>query len=399
MGQSSLSPYSHIGIGDLARQSHSQSYGMGGIAAGLRSSQYINYMNPASYTVQDTNRFILDFGLLGSSTKWSTQDASSFSEDASLRSIAIGFPFTRWWKSSVGVMPYSSVNYAVFNVKEVILPGNELAQVNYQYEGRGGLNTVYWGNAFQLTPHFSVGVNARYFFGFIEKKIVMDPLDNTIFGLRDSLNIQVSDFALKFGVQYSNKLSDQWAYTLGATYQHQTRLAAKETYSSVVPGETNFRDTIAAHRDQKTDVELPASLRIGFSLDFQDKFQFGVDYQQSLWGDIQVEQQYVNSQILAVGMEYIPDVSAYSGYFNRVSYRLGARVGNSHLRIDEQTVDDYSLTLGLGFPFRFSNNSISIAYEAGRRGTGSPDMIQENYQFLWLNLTFHDVWFVKPKFK
>ena len=63
MAQSNTkSPYSRYGYGKLADNSIGMSRGMGGIGYGLRNSQQINVMNPASYAAMDSLTFLLDLG-------------------------------------------------------------------------------------------------------------------------------------------------------------------------------------------------------------------------------------------------------------------------------------------------------------------------------------------------
>jgi hypothetical protein len=41
---------------------------------------------------------------------------------------------------------------------------------------------------------------------------------------------------------------------------------------------------------------------------------------------------------------------------------------------------------------------INIALEAGQNGTTAKGLIKENYYILHINLSLHDIWFLKPKY-
>lgn len=59
------SPYSKFGIGEMRVRGYANTKAMGGLSQGIRNEQWINYLNPASYTAQDTMSFVFDFGVEG----------------------------------------------------------------------------------------------------------------------------------------------------------------------------------------------------------------------------------------------------------------------------------------------------------------------------------------------
>jgi len=59
---STISPYTRFGYGVIADKSFGAGRSMGGIGFGLRSSQQINPMNPASYSSMDSLTFLFDVG-------------------------------------------------------------------------------------------------------------------------------------------------------------------------------------------------------------------------------------------------------------------------------------------------------------------------------------------------
>jgi hypothetical protein len=74
-----------------------------------------------------------------------------------------GFPLTRWWKTNIGLVPYSQMGYKIVDVS--LSHGAE-----HHYEGTGGINQFYFGNAVNLTSNFSAGVNISYLFGSLTQK-------------------------------------------------------------------------------------------------------------------------------------------------------------------------------------------------------------------------------------
>ena len=108
------SPYSRFGLGELRSKGFEKSRAMGGIGLGLRDNDQINYLNPASYSEMDTLSFMFNFGLRSGLTNYNTsnetdQNLSNQNLTANLDHLAIAFALTRLWKTSFGIMPFSSV--------------------------------------------------------------------------------------------------------------------------------------------------------------------------------------------------------------------------------------------------------------------------------------------------
>ncbi len=152
------SPYSRFGLGEIRQPGFTSNISMGGAGIALRTSNLINYINPASYSALDSLSFIFDFGVNSSSTKYYTNEAESQLNNYNIDHIAIAFPITKWWKSAVGVTPYSSIGY---NIKvQNLIP--VIGVTDYYYQGDGGLSKFFIGNSFNPLSRLSLGFNLSY---------------------------------------------------------------------------------------------------------------------------------------------------------------------------------------------------------------------------------------------
>ena len=86
---------------------------IGGAATAFSSPYYINPANPASYTAFDTNSFVFDGAFHLRSETLKTIDQSQKTRFGSISNLYFGFPVTKWWEASAGIMPYSNVEYEV----------------------------------------------------------------------------------------------------------------------------------------------------------------------------------------------------------------------------------------------------------------------------------------------
>ncbi|MGE5316367.1 MAG: hypothetical protein ACM3ME_00115, partial [Chloroflexota bacterium] len=146
------SPYSRFGVGELLGNTHANNMAMGGITQGVYNPLYVNYANPASYTAFDSLSFVFDVGLHARLTNLSTVSASQSANYASLGNLLFGFPVTRWWKASFGLLPYSATGYKMTDHHADSIWNN----YNNVYEGKGGINQFYVGSSFDLSRHLSL---------------------------------------------------------------------------------------------------------------------------------------------------------------------------------------------------------------------------------------------------
>ena len=87
IGQNNMgTPYSKFGIG-LLPDNYGAYTGMGGVSAAMRDNYNINFLNPASYTALDSNRFYFQMGITGEYV-----DVSTYKEHCPKRLIEYGIP-------------------------------------------------------------------------------------------------------------------------------------------------------------------------------------------------------------------------------------------------------------------------------------------------------------------
>ena len=88
-------------------------------------------------------------------------------------------------------------------------------------------------------------------------------------------------------------------------------------------------------------------------------------------------------------------------FTNRFDYRMGFRFGTSYLNLNESTMHEYGVTVGLGVKKLLSKrppSSVNVAFEFGQRGTTDNNLLKEQYFKFHLGFSLTDIWFVKPKY-
>ena len=133
---SSASPYSLGGLGDITFRGNAIDRMMGGLSV-YSDSIHANLNNPASLGELKLTTFSV--GVHYKNTQLSSLEANDKVASGSLDYIAVSIP-TKHFGFSFGVMPYSSVGYRLQSIDDAL----EGSAVINQYEGGGGVNKTFF---------------------------------------------------------------------------------------------------------------------------------------------------------------------------------------------------------------------------------------------------------------
>lgn len=396
------SPYSRYGLGEIRTQGYANTKAMGGISQGVRQGSSINYLNPASYTSQDSMSFIFDFGVQGATVNYRSGDQSNINSTGNLQHLAIQFPVTKWMGASAGIQPYSNVGYRIKYIEMDPYLLSSIGPIKYYHNGNGGITQFYLGTAVRPFKNFSIGVNMSYLFGAMEYKSETEfPSYTTYAGFEELNSIVVRDVVFSFGAQYTMFFGENNDYKviLGGTLDNQTSLDVNHIrFVSQPLG--NTIDTISYKENSNSSIELPSNYAGGFTVSYKNKFMLGAEYSFQDW--TKAKFLYANdllssSQSIRVGMQYTPNQFDLRSYLKRISYRAGFYNTNTFLKLRDNQIKDYGITFGVGLPLRRTRSSFNISVELGRKGTLNNGLVQEDYGIINFGFTFYDFWFLKQK--
>ena len=397
------SPYSRYGLGDLSGNNNAWNFSLGQTGIALRSPSHINYTNPASYGAFDSLSFVFEGGFSAESVRLTSRFQSTSRSYASIGYLSFGFPITKWWKTALGLVPFSDVGYNVLSTEESPSAGTILTL----YSGSGGINRFFWGNAFNITKDLSVGVNVSYLFGNATRESVVvffDSLHSRDYKIDNY--VTTGDFYFNFGAQYRIRLKSDKSIILGAVFAPNTNLTAHasalaQTYLISNTGVEYPKDTIAVVNAYKGSILLPWTAGGGITFQKTDKFLITVDYRYQNWKSYQAfgsSDSLANSYQFSVGGEIIPNADNYGNYLARVRYRLGFFFDRTYLQLRGRQLNEYGISLGFGLPLRGMKTMMNIGGQFGARGTVQGDLIRETYFKFVLGFSIYEHWFHKRKY-
>ena len=386
------SPYSKFGLGDLSNIGYGRNLALGGTGYGIRGAGSVNIKNPASLTAIDTLSALFETGVFGKFTQNKSVELSKYNKDGNLTHLVLAHRYTPWLMGSYGLMPYSSIGYNFKTFKSI---EGENSSVVTTWKGSGGINKLFYGLGLKVTKNFSLGGEAAYYFGPIDEKrtsiLVVQPDNPTSIYTSTRYN----GFAYKGAFQYTANLGSKGTnLTIGGSFSPEQRFfgtslkTIEQSYGSSVVVPVYRKETNIA------PMHIPMKYGAGASFTWRGQYLVAADYDRASWS-VNNGPEYIDQEIFSFGIERLPQNQLK--YFQRCSYRLGFRYDSGYFKVKGTPVDDYRLSLGMGFPVQKTRSTINVTLEAGQRGSNKQAMLRERYTKLTVAFSFHDFWFIKRK--
>ena len=399
------SPYSLFGVGQVRDKSMNVKLkGMGGTSNAMFGIGMINGENPASYAKIDSLAFLFDAGFYFKSSNFSTATLSERSANASFDYVSMAFGLTSWWKLALGVQPYSSAGYTM------VVDSYKADVGNYstRFKGTGGLNQAFIGTAFKLGKHFALGANAYYVFGNAQTETTLYFPDSLyMIGSRRNLDLMVSSFMFDYGLLFDTDLGNDMKLSLGLTYTQPVKLRGNETLfiRSIEEDdgtEIEYVIDTLVNTTSKTKIQMPQGFGFGVALRKNERWTLAADFNWTQWSKFGYEgvtEPLQDAWSASLGYEYTPAHSSVSGYFRRMTYRLGGLYEHGFLNLNDHSINRVAVTVGLSLPLPKTQSKVDFALEVGQYGTREDGLIQERYAKVDVGVSVFEHWFMKRKYR
>jgi len=390
-GQAAASPFTTFGVGEPYGNGLIHNQGMG---IGVSQPQYwsINNQNPALLVYNRYTSF--EAGIVGERRTIKGDTISEKSTGGNMNYIVAAFPLKlNKWTTSVGLMPYTNVDYE-FQYTQYANDGEDTPWIVSE-KGLGGLTQLYWSNGVRITSDFTVGLKATYLFGSIENSY-SNSLDKPLaLPISISEKSRYSDFMFGLGLSFSKDsiAGKDYRFSIGATGTLGTDLNAKTTYLV----NTTDIDTLDV---EKGTAFIPANFTVGVSFSKGQKWSVGTEITVQDWSKFtsinQDDEGLGLSWRAAIGGDFTPDPFAMESYFSRVTYRTGVSMEQYPFLVNGKEVKDIGINFGFSLPA--GRSSLDLAFKVGKRGDRAQNVLEENYFKIFFGITFNDQWFIKRKF-
>jgi len=391
------SPYSRFGLGDLHENILPEFSAFGGASTAFYSSSTVNPNNPATFTFIKPNSFLFSTGgwhkttIMRDKTEEHTVNNNAFSH------LIVGFPLSKRWGASMGMLPYSSVGYEI-NAR------NEDYNADMNYFGDGGISKIYFGGAYEPIENFSIGLKASYLFGGLNrrKQLIFD--DESFMNSRANSTINLKGYYYELGLLYKHNISEEKQISFGFTTNNDSKIRSKRTELVESFEYSGFFETpkdTFVNKIEWGDVNLPKYVCGGLTYRNGKKWLFVADYSMQNWSDYSLldeSDDLANSTRISGGMQFTPDFNSITKYYKRMDYRLGGSYSNTPLLFDGNQLQEMSVSFGFGIPVKKSRTKYDFSCTIGKRGTTDDNLIKEQFVRLGLSVSYDGIWFVKRKY-
>lgn len=394
---STSSPYSGFGIGELEMASGGRNTAMGQTGIALRSDLFLNTSNPASLTAIEPQSFLYDMGINMKFTTLENNTKSVNVMDGNLSWLQIGFPISKKFFGGFSLNPKSSVGYNIYTEKSIDGTAISFPAI---YEGTGGLSEAAGLLAFKLNNHISFGAKAGYIWGNVTQTLDQSvSLSTTTYGISQVDKIWYSGAYFNLGTQISIPVSSKSTLIFGAVAGLSSSLNS-ETSTTITKSYSTSSEVMTSDSKTSNSMKLPIDLGTGISFIYGPKWTATFDYKRSDWENASLN---ISSRKLSTnnsyrgGLEFAPKNDAKM-FRQATRYRLGYRYESGYLKMYDHQIHEQAVSFGVGLPIRKDRSYANFSVDLGMRGTKAAYLVQE--KFIKLNCSFNlsDKWFVKRKF-
>ena len=408
---SAYSPYSIYGIGDISKEGTAFNKGMGGTGIATRNKRFINYLNPAAVTARDSLSFMADFGLSQKNTIYRQGDIKSGNNTFNIYDFIMSFPIYRSSAFMVGITPFSDVGYDFSSIEtDPDIIGNT-GNITYDSYGTGSVYQIFFGAGATFWKRLSIGAEAIYYFGNLDKVTNMDYSNSSYRSLNSGNDLALRAATGKFGIQYEQKIAGDVSMVIGATYRMGTDLkgyATEYRYANL----SSVTDTLRHNVDTLAKAGLRVADEIGVGISFKggDKWSAEFNYLRSDWTKSGFDSakgfrvsgasnfSSTVSQSFRAGFEFVPNRNDIRYFFKRCAYRGGVYYDQAYYKLDGNNINSMGITLGMTLPVFRLYNGLTVGVDLGQRASTRNNMIRERYAMFVVGFNIHDIWFQKPQY-
>lgn len=391
---STSSPYSGFGIGQLEMSSGGRNSGMGYTGIALRSGLFLNTANPASLTTIDPQTFIFDMGMNFTYTQLENSIKSVDVNNGNLSWLQMGFPISKKLFGGLSLNPKSSVGYNIYTERTI---QGTLTEFPAIYQGEGGLSEVAGLLAFKASESFSVGAKAGYLWGNVAEILSQQvTLSDIAYTIKQTDNSHYTGFYFNAGSQLVFPVSTKASVVWGVVAGLSSRLNSTRS-TSVTKSYGSSTDVLSDDSKTYYSRKLPLDFGTGFSLHYGYKWVGTAEYRRCDWTEAKIGINPKNldvNNIVRAGLEFAPGNDPKK-IRQAARYRLGYRYESGYIKIFNEQIHEQGITMGFGLPIRKDKSYANFSLDLGSRGTIKSNLVQEKYVRLIVGFNLRDQWFTK----
>jgi hypothetical protein len=381
------SNYTIFGLGDININAGASYEGLAGTSIAFPTSHSVNPLNPSLWAEIKQTRLMTGYKF----NQNLVEDVNNnilYQNNGKISGISTIFVIdtSMGIAASLGINPYSSVNYLISVPIDVKFEEIEVTgQTNYR--GYGGISMAYLGGSVKILNNLSFGASAFATFGVITSRITTSFNDEKFFTSIQNNENKFNGYGFRTGMFYE----PIEGLSLGIfTEQHQQlELENQITYTSELQNDTTLTDEL--------NISLPNAYGAGISY-LTGKFRIGLDVKLYQFSDLTFNKgpntEFRNMKVYSLGVSRMGNEKLGADYLDRVTYNFGVGYKQLYYNINGKGIDDVFASFGMNFPL-VGSAIIDAAFTLGSRGIKTEKLVHEYYGRLSIDISIGETWF-KP---
>jgi len=370
--------YGHFGVGEIQYAVSARSLGMGGVNLALSDEFTLSRWNPAQWSNISPVR--VNFGSLTSYNSVTDGTSSTFTD---FNGFSMGIPMGSKITLGGGINPISSSEYALNQSGST--NGEEW---NLTISGSGGISAFGMGIAYQVSEKFAVGIKNDWLFGKKEEEWVTDFVNPALLSSKFLKSNSFGGTLMTIGF-FSTVNNFNYAGSISLPNNFNT---TKEI----------MYQTIEPKLSPNKAIDYPAVLRLGFTYDFGERNNFGLDYQRGDWSSFDSDFNGnfgtafdifggIERKIFPKGENLFGKLALRGGFTFRRLYIINI-VGS-----EESSVSEKALTFGIGIPAHGGKEIVDIGISYGLRSGENESSTEENTFLFMIGYSAGEKWFIRRR--
>jgi len=380
--------YSALGIGDMRRGVGAIYDAFAGTSIAMPTDHGINTINPALLGMTPYTR--LQAGYRFNQFNISSGDISTSQNNGEIDGLLALFSIdtARGFGIMLGVLPYSTVNYASTRPITTQLEGSTITARSNQI-GEGGMSRVVLGSSVRLTDALYVGLKVQAFLGTTRysDQILIDGSGFNTITSASTYDVR----GLMGGAGLFFRVTDD--FSIGAIITAGADASVRQTdrVVGIAPGRVFVDTTILTN----STTGLPFTLGGGVSWK-TGKFLLGADVEYSDLSKVNVHTRpdatLGSSLHISAALSRPGNSSPAAPYFDRWGFHGGVGFDRSYITYAGSSLADYYASVGLDFPVGGAA-ILDAALQGGRRARSDGEGLSELYARMTFTLSIGELWF------
>ena len=391
----STSTYTRYGIGDILYSYSARTLSMGHSGSALINKDYVEVLNPASWSALSRTR--IEFSFIYNGMLLSNSSETKYYGEGDFKGFTFAFPVSQANGIGVamGIVPYSRSNYLI--VQKGLDEGSNVGSYTATYEGKGGLSKIFIGGSVIVPADIVLGGTFEYYFGNLRYNSKIE-FDNTqVFPSQYELRYGPTGFGTTLGlispnlsgVINSESISD-------IRFSLSTNIISKlNVDTSLITRSSSIIDSIGAG---ETNMKVPYRINAGLGVTFSEKYFLALDYFFQPWTEFKLnnikQKNLKDAHKVSAGFEYRPKKKLGASYWEQIMLRAGLSFEKTQYTFNGNDIDQYSAFAGFSLPLS-AENTFDFAFEYSMRGTTDNNLLKENFFRFNLGISFGDIWFLR----